>query len=108
MVTTIRPVGEKKIRVDAAKVHSIFEKDTDCEMGSVTHQYGILDDEYQELIDHIVNYLDMLKDIPEHQDQIQAKKVKLERKTKHQKMIVFDLDETLAHTTLNDSLAKQS
>lgn len=105
MVTTIRPIGEKKIKIDAAQVHSKFKIDTDCEMGSVTYQYGILDNEYQELIDHIVNFLDELKDIPEHVDQIQEKKVRLERKTAHEKIIVFDLDETLAHSTVHDKLA---
>lgn len=35
------------------------------------------------------------------EEEIAAKMVPLAKKTQHQKVIVFDLDETLAHTTVN-------
>lgn len=70
-------------------------------MASVTHQLGISADAYTELVNH---HLDSFYIIDNHQ-KISAGpdsdfiKVKLERKTDHKKLIIFDLDETLAHCT---------
>lgn len=40
-------------------------------------------------------------------EELQEKQVPFIRKTTHQKVLVFDLDETLAHTTVNDTQEEQ-
>ncbi len=67
-------------------------------MASVTHQYGISIEEYEELINHHMISFDMISSISEvNESEIQDWEVRLLWKTNNQKLIVFDLDETLAH-----------
>lgn len=43
------------------------------------------------------------KEIPEsYEEEVKFKKITLKKKTDKEKLIVFDLDETLTHCTLND------
>ena len=43
---------------------------------------------------------------PSAEAEVQAKSVTLERKTEHKKLIIFDVDETLIHCTINDGPEK--
>ena len=44
------------------------------------------------------------KEIPEsYEEEVNFKKITLKKKTQKEKLIIFDLDETLTHCTLNDS-----
>ncbi len=77
-------------------------------MGTVTYQYGINQEEYMELTEHVYESLTLIKMLsPPDPEILEQKKVKLNRKTNFQKAIVFDLDETLAHCTHSDTKEKQ-
>ncbi len=75
-------------------------------MGSVTHQYGISSDAYTELVSHIVEsfiLIEACQYLPQcYEEEVEFKKVDFVWKTSKQKIIIFDLDETLIHCTLND------
>ena len=62
---------------------------------------------YLELINHIVEsflLIEEAKEIPEsYEEEVNFKKITLKKKTQKEKLIIFDLDETLTHCTLNDS-----
>lgn len=70
-------------------------------MASVTHQHGISSDVYAELVDHhMYSFSKILEFINgAAEEQKETPKIRLERKTSHQKLMIFDLDETLAHCT---------
>ena len=72
-------------------------------MGSVTHKYGVTTDLYEEHSSHVFTTLDEIKKLsqPEEED-LNSKKVKLNRRYPNRKLIVFDLDETIFHCTRND------
>lgn len=75
-------------------------------MGSVTHQYGLKSEVYLELVTHLIEsfmLIEAFKKAPSYEEEVQFKKLTLQWKTDKQKVIVFDLDETLTHCTLQDS-----
>lgn len=62
---------------------------------------------YLELVNHMVEsflLIEEAKEIPEsYEEEVNFKKITLKKKTQKEKLIIFDLDETLTHCTLNDS-----
>ena len=74
-------------------------------MASVTHQYGISTEEYEELVFHHCLSFNIISQIdPVEEINLQDKYIQLKRKTNKSKLIVFDLDETLAHATHQDPI----
>ena len=105
MITSIKTdLGQLRNKNSKVKFNSPFGQSSgNCEMGSVTHQYGIELEEQEEMIDHTFRSLQIIQSLkPVDVSEIQSKMVTLERKTSHEKLMVFDLDETLAHCTFKD------
>lgn len=77
-------------------------------MASVTHQYGISQEEYEELVLHHCLSFNIISSIQKTEEsELESKYVHLDRKTSNSKLIIFDLDETLAHATHWDNKEEQ-
>ena len=101
------------MRFDQSAFRSLVHKKRaggqECKLASVTNCSDIKAEEYEELSTHVYHSLSFIQSLGQTtgEEELSAKKPKLKWKTDKRKMIVFDLDETLAHCTINDPAPKR-
>ncbi len=108
IATNLSPRGMK---FDHSAFAHIVKQDklvkTLCQMASVTNCYDIKAEEYEELSTHVYQSLSYIQSLGDLSKCEAYKKVPQPKRLTNKKMIVFDLDETLAHCTIHDDITKK-